>query len=98
MLLLFAFSMTPKRPLHDLLANHRDVPVKSFGGKIKQLSKSGFNCRCESLVVESSFIGIAFPCLPEPPVIHGQAPCMLTNEGCRQTPPLYFELRGPPAV
>jgi hypothetical protein len=90
--------MTPRRPLHDLLANHRDVPVKVFGGKMKQFCGSGFNCRCESLVVESSFIGFAFPSIPALPVIHGQVPCIQVINGCLQTPRRYFELRGPPAI
>lgn len=54
MLVLFAFSITPKKFLHDLVANHHDIKY-SAGQTNAQLSKTGFNCQTDNLVVESPF-------------------------------------------
>jgi len=56
MLLLFAFSITPKLLLHDLVANHKDTPLKSSSNKTQQFDVAGFNCGCDNLVVESPFV------------------------------------------
>ncbi len=56
MLILFAFSVTPKIILHNLVANHKDVPLKSNFGNTAKLNVAGFNCSCDNLVVESPFV------------------------------------------
>ena len=56
MLVLFAFSITPKLLLHDLVANHKDTPLKSSTNKTQQFDVTGFNCGCDNLVVESPFV------------------------------------------
>jgi hypothetical protein len=56
MLALFGFSVTPKLILHNLVANHKDTPLKPNSANTEQLSKSGFNCDCDNLVVESPFV------------------------------------------
>ncbi len=96
LLLLFAFSNTPKKTLHDFFANHKDVPVRSSRSKTIQFSQSGFNCHCDDLVVESPFIGS----LPSPELT-APAPCRPVAYPAIRTaffpaPPRYFELRGPP--
>ena len=55
MLGLFAFSITPKIILHDVVANHKDTPYKSNYEKNAELNKAGFNCTCDNLVVDSPF-------------------------------------------
>lgn len=55
MLNVFAFSVTPKIILHNLVADHRDTPRSQNHSKDQQLSKTGFNCNCDNLVVESPF-------------------------------------------
>ena len=56
MLVLFAFSVTPKLLLHNLVANHKDTPLKSSTNKTQQFDVAGFNCACDNLVVESPFV------------------------------------------
>jgi hypothetical protein len=54
-LLLFSFCVTPKRFLHDVLANHKDA--KPFSSDpIQQISQSGFRCQTDDLVVEAPFL------------------------------------------
>lgn len=52
----FTLAITPKKTLHGLLANHTDCATKSINGKEQQLSKSGFNCKCDNFVAESTFV------------------------------------------
>ena len=54
-LLLFSFCVTPKRFLHDMLANHKDAqPFASIPAQ--QISQSGFRCQTDDLVVEVPFL------------------------------------------
>jgi hypothetical protein len=55
MLAVFAFSITPKIILHNVVANHKDTPLSSGSEKNAQVNKAGFNCNCDNLVVESPF-------------------------------------------
>jgi hypothetical protein len=52
----FTLAITPKKTLHALLANHTDNTAKSKDGERQQLSKAGFNCKCDNLVAESTFV------------------------------------------
>ena len=94
MLLIFAFSITPKLFLHDLIVHHKDTPVTS--GKDAQIGQTGFRCDCENQVVELPFID-------------GVASFQLIVQGCFRSyqirsahqyysfPRFNFGLRGPPA-
>ena len=54
-LLMFSFCVTPKRFLHDILANHKDAqPFASV--PLQQISQSGFRCQTDDLVVEAPFL------------------------------------------
>ena len=55
MILIFAFSVTPKIVLHNLIASHHDSSSYKFNGGTVQVSKTGFQCDCESPVVASPF-------------------------------------------
>jgi hypothetical protein len=55
MLLLFSFCVTPKRILHDLLANHRDAQTSPHLPQ-KQIAASGFHCHIDDLVVVAPFL------------------------------------------
>jgi hypothetical protein len=55
LLLLFSFCVTPKRILHDLLANHRDAQT-SPQLPLKQIAASGFHCHIDDLVVIAPFL------------------------------------------
>jgi hypothetical protein len=55
LLLVFAFSITPKVVLHNVFANHKDVRYPS-GEKETQVNKSGFYCDTENQVVEIPYL------------------------------------------
>jgi hypothetical protein len=98
LLLLFAFSLTPKKTLHDFFAHHKDIPLKYGDTKAEQLCQSGFTCNCENLVVESPFTATMVSIELQTPVIVGSTQYRMIRSTFRKLPPLYFELRGPPAV
>jgi hypothetical protein len=95
LLLLFAFSITPRKVLHDWIANHTDRIEQVTKENTVQAKINGFNCNCESLVAESPFtIASSF--------IEFIAPAVFAVHKdrlhCRiYTTTLFFvELRGPP--
>jgi hypothetical protein len=60
---LFAFSITPKIVLHNLVANHKDGKTKTSlpDAYSTQLSKASFNCQCDNLISESPFVAEVQP-------------------------------------
>ena len=94
-LLLFSFCVTPKRFLHDMLANHKDAqPFASFPAQ--QVSQSGFRCQIDDLVVEAPFLpGIQ----ANSPVTFESTPLVFSTP----IQPIFFvylsdpDGRGPPA-
>ena len=60
LLVLFAFSITPKKLLHDLVATHTDTKPGTFlsNTHTAQIHKSGINCQVDQLIVESPFLEI----------------------------------------
>jgi hypothetical protein len=54
-LLLFSFCVTPKRFLHDLLANHLDLQ-SATNYPVEHISSSGFQCHADDLVVMQPFL------------------------------------------
>jgi hypothetical protein len=93
MLLIFAFSITPKLILHDLFVHHKDKPV--LAGQYAQVSKTGFHCDCENQVVELPYL---FYPANQPADIPRSFQIFQTGICC----PVYsslsinFGLRGPP--
>jgi hypothetical protein len=57
MLLVFGLSITPKRYLHDIFANHTDIADHGVNDGKVLISKTGFNCDCNKLVATSPFTG-----------------------------------------
>jgi hypothetical protein len=53
--MLFSFCVTPKRFLHDLLANHKDAQT-SAGFSENQIAASGYHCHIDDLVVVAPFL------------------------------------------
>jgi hypothetical protein len=53
--LLLVLSITPKKILHDLLANHIDASGGITDNPHPQISSSSFHCNTENLVAESPF-------------------------------------------
>jgi hypothetical protein len=95
-LLLFSFCVTPKRFLHDLLANHKDAQY-SDNLPLQQISTSGFHCNVDDLVVVAPFL----------PEIQSNDQLILSSAPLSFSDPLlsvvhlhvtHHEGRGPPAA
>jgi hypothetical protein len=96
LVLLFLFSITPKRYLHDLVADHKDSCSYSHP-KQASVSQKGVNCHADDLVVKSPFASAGSCCDVSLPHIY--ADFSLNN----LVPVLYTcveakDSRGPPAV
>lgn len=94
-LLLFSFCVTPKRFLHDVLANHKDAQTPA-SLPFEQIAESGFHCHIYDLVVVAPFL----------PGIESKDPVILSSAPLSFSEPLssfvfsYFshnDGRGPPA-
>jgi hypothetical protein len=93
-LVVFAYSITPKIVLHNLVANHADNK-KVLDSNATELSAAGFNCKCDNLVAESPFV-------PEEVHINSIAPIFFSfsetpESGFYSSDRLFSELRGPPS-
>jgi hypothetical protein len=53
--IVYAYSITPKIYLHNLVANHVDN-CKVLKANATEFSAIGFSCKCDNLVAESPFI------------------------------------------
>ncbi|MBS1605788.1 MAG: hypothetical protein JST42_24225 [Bacteroidetes bacterium] len=97
MLALFALGITPKIAVHALVARHTDRHLALASQRTDLLTRAGFFCRVDSLVVE-------LPCFSFP-VSFSLAPPRVfsTGRGVRAAdqyyflPPFIFGLRGPPS-
>jgi hypothetical protein len=55
LLLVFTFSITPRKYLHDAIATHQDKVAVSASDKVLQINPSGFSCKADNQVAESPF-------------------------------------------
>lgn len=95
MLAVFSFSVMPKIILHDLVADHRDTPLAQNYSDQQQVSKTGFNCNCDNLVVELPFVNdIARIEVAVSQHFSGQSNAYINHFSSPNC--FYFELRGPP--
>jgi len=97
LLIVFAFSITPRQVLHDWLANHEDGVTHCSLGDVTHFSTDGFHCNCDNLVAESPFTcqdGLFEfrPAQVYAPMQGAVLPCFYVQT------PFFFSLRGPPAV
>ena len=96
--MLFAFGMTPKITLHDLVATHTDsrVKQKNTDTTSSQLAKSSFNCQCDNLVSESPFETIPLAATHAAELIYST---FQANKGAAtySTTLFLFGFRGPPS-
>lgn len=96
MLLIFTFSITPKKYLHHLIADHTDYCTTASGEKAT-VTQWGYNCHYDDLVVSSPFVESTPSATFFIPAVYKIAP-----------PPVYTfyflrnntttDLRGPPAA
>ena len=95
MLLVFAFSITPKLVLHNLFAGHIDnVPVKNSKFPL-QVNTAGFNCDKDGVVATAPFVAdgpvrFFYPLNYFSPYASGQVALSAAVH-------MYDPLRGPPA-
>lgn len=96
MLVIFVFSITPKRFLHNVFAKHTDSKSKTATGRPYQLTTSGYDCDCDNLVAESVFLGSIN-------IFEIHLPSSFTfyisdNISFSSAPQIFSPLRGPPVV
>jgi hypothetical protein len=93
----FAFGITPKRSLHNLLADHKDGKTSANTRPVGALlTRASFNCQCDNLISESPFVSNS---VAEGITAASLFPVFITG-GIQQpvsSSPLSFSLRGPPA-
>src|ERR1700754_505865 len=97
LLVLFAFSVTPRKFLHDLVANHKDVPGKFAHDPHTRVQKSTYNCHTEDLVVESPYINGPAPVVPPAPVTACNR-YAVSEIRLYTLFPVFLALRGPPSI
>ena len=96
MLLVFAFSITPKLVLHNLFAGHIDnVPAKNSKVPL-QVNTAGFNCDKDGVVATAPFVA-------DEPVHYFYPFNYFSSYSSGQVAlsasvPIYDPLRGPPAA
>ncbi|MFT3948165.1 MAG: hypothetical protein QM763_14440 [Agriterribacter sp.] len=97
MLLLFTFSITSKRFLHDLVADHKDTIACHDNLTAHHIHSAGFYCTCDDLVAESVYMsGDNTIELSVPAMFIEKQPAFVGNY--HYVAALFSELRGPPAV
>jgi len=97
-LVLFAYGITPKITLHNLVASHRDGRGKTSlpDSNSSQLSKAGFNCQCDNLIIESPFVAETEPPAMMPQVCYAVF-CDAFVADVYSSTVFSYSLRGPPA-
>jgi len=97
LLVLFAFSITPKKTLHDIITHHTDQKAVDAYAGTDQLHKAGFNCKCETLVAESPFTSTdnsyEFSCSTQYVAQH-----IALHHHYHYSAHFFFTLRGPPVA
>jgi hypothetical protein len=94
LLLVFAFSITPKKALHDLIANHKDKSFSSSSGAL-EFNKAGYQCKCDNTVAESPFIH-QNSAVEIASFIFYNGYNHIIPDGPYSFNQFFFELRGPP--
>lgn len=95
--MLFAFTITPKRILHNLVANHKDGRANASlpDANTTNLTKASFNCQCDNPITESPFVSIN----PSPGISCRTPFAIYLNRYVHlhyTSDLIFFGLRGPP--
>lgn len=99
MLVVFAFSITPQKTIHDLVAKHSD-PTKCNVHKdvpVDQVEKTSIHCSYDNLVVASPFVDYQFSIQIEQPEKSIIKNTLLSSFEISDLPH-SFESRGPPVI
>jgi hypothetical protein len=99
LLVIFAFGITPKRTLHNLVATHKDgsASAAAVNNHDVAYSNATFNCQCDNLISESPFVAqsqISYISL----AISFPAYCSHIIAVHYSSAHFSFGLRGPPVV
>lgn len=94
-IVMLLFSITPKRFLHDLIADHKDTVTTAVNDGKDHIDHHGFRCNCDNLVATSPFISQD---IMEEPVMPTNENSVLTTytSGSKAAIFYHFSLRGPP--
>ena len=97
-LVLFAFANTPKRVLHNVIANHihKHLQEQKCSHTHIELSAAGFNCQIDNLVVEMPFVIVFEPTFN---FVKNYTSLFLQSRFCSLVilTQQSIQLRGPPA-
>lgn len=96
LLVLFAFSITPKKTLHDWIVSHTDG-AGTAKSDAAQVTKAGFNCNYQNLVAESPFTADSQYIDLTLPREYAILSAVLSSR-VYATDLFFHSLRGPPAV
>jgi hypothetical protein len=98
-LFLFAFSITPQKNIHDLVAKHVDPTICKvhLDIPIDQVEKSSIHCSFDLLVVTSAFLHYNFELVIQKPAtsIEHHSSVLTFIASCNIA---SFDSRGPPIV
>ena len=96
MLVIFAFSITPKQFLHHLFANHKDIIYQAVPDHThnQKINTASIHCPCDDLVVECPFISDNY--IKNSISFAVTLQLSETTNSFNSSIPPSFHLRGPP--
>jgi hypothetical protein len=97
LLVLFAFSIMPRKALHDWIVSHTDGVTAVAKSETVQVGKAGFNCAIQNLVAESPFTADGQSIDFVLPLVHHAMPGSLPSQIVASSL-FFYSLRGPPAI
>lgn len=96
-MLVFSLSITPKKFLHDLVADHQDDVSIAINDGHDHIDHHGFNCNCDNLVATSPFAEHTETLAFNTPVYFKEY-SSTTPSGIKSITHSFSALRGPPSL
>jgi hypothetical protein len=97
MLALFALGMTPRIAIHAVVARHSDRHLVLSTIKTDLLTRAGFFCRVDNLVVELSCLVFPVGFALSAPRVYREGYARRAEDQYYFFPSFIFGLRGPPS-
>ncbi len=99
MLVVFAFSITPQKSIHDLVAKHIDPTSCSVHKDlpIEQIEKTELHCTFDFQVATTPFVDYDFSILIPTPIVAKARNAYFVAKAIKQLS-IVSDSRGPPAV
>ena len=98
MLALFALGITPKIAVHALVARHTDRHLALGQMKTDLLTRAGFFCRVDNLVVELPLLWFPVDFAPSAPRVYREEYEQRADHQYHSFDFFLFGLRGPPSL